>query len=154
LVDVASARPDRIVPIKRVVDAGLPVGVLVKPNWESAIARSIPEECVDFLVQGGKIAMFLNMGGMSEHVIKAADDRGLRIFGSSANISGTGNSFVLDEVPAAILDSTDLICDAGKCKYAGPERMATTIVELETGKLARAGIRYAEIEARLAGRAA
>jgi tRNA A37 threonylcarbamoyladenosine synthetase subunit TsaC/SUA5/YrdC len=98
------------------------------------------------LERDGKVALFLNMGGMSESVLKAADIRGIRIFGSSANISGTGNSFSLDEVPTSILESTDLICDAGRCKYASSERTATTIVELDTGETVRAGILYREIK--------
>lgn len=151
--DIASASPDEIRRIKRVVDAGLPVGVLAKPNWESTVAQAIPEDCVDLLERDGKIGLFLNMGGMSAGLLEAADARGLRIFGSSANISGMGNSFTLDEVPASILDSTDLVCDAGRCTYASSERMATTIVELDTGEIVRAGILHEEIKKRLLQRA-
>lgn len=136
--------------IKSVVDAGLPVGVLAQPDWSSPVARPIPEECRHLLEHKNRVALFLNMGGMSAEILEAADRRGMRIFGSSANISGTGNSFSLDEVPTSILDSTDLICDAGRCRYANPERLSSTIVDLATGKITRAGILHEKIKERLA----
>ena len=148
-LDLVTAAPEEIRRMKKVIDAGLPVGVLAKPNWASETARSVPRDCLDLLEQDGKIALFMNMGGMSVDVINAANGRGLRLFGSSANISGTGNSFSLDEVPASILDSTDLRCDAGRCKYANYGRSASTIVELSTGEIVRAGILHAEIKKRL-----
>lgn len=149
--EMADASGDDIIPIKRVVDAGLPVGVLVKPNWDSSVAKPIPHNCRPMLERDGRVALFLNMGGMSAEILTAADRRGVRIFGSSANISSTGNSFALEEVPASILDSTDLICDAGRSKYANPERVSSTIVDLGTGEIVRAGILHEQIKERLKG---
>jgi len=148
---MARSTADESARIKRVVDAGLPVGVLATPDWTSPVAQPIPEDCRPLLERDGRVALFLNMGGMSGDILAAADRRDLRIFGSSANISGTGNSFALEEVPTSILDSTDLICDAGRSKYANPERVSSTIVDLGTGEIVRAGILYEEIKERLKG---
>lgn len=148
-LDIVHASPDGVRRVQKVVDAGLPVGVLAKPDWDSEAARPVPKNCRRLLEQDGKIALFMNMGGMSADILRAADDRGLRVFGSSANLSGTGNSFSLDEVPTSILDSTDLRCDAGRCKHANAERLASTIVELGTGEIVRTGILHDEIHKRL-----
>lgn len=137
--------------VKRVVDAGLPLGVITTPNWESDVAKSIPRDCIERLAKGNKLALFLNMGGLSEYLIALADRVGTRLFGSSANISGKGNSFSLGDVPPTMLDGVDIVCDAGQCKYTNPERLASTILDLETGELTRRGIVYADIERLLNG---
>lgn len=144
-VDAADAAPTDIERIRRVVEAGLPVGVLVEPNWESAMVRSIPEDCLELLTNNGKLGLFMNMGGMSGNLLAAADRAGVRLFGSSANISGTGNSFSLEEVPESIVGAMDILCDAGTCTFANPDRLPSSIVDLATGQLTRRGILHEEI---------
>ena len=90
--------------------------------------------------------MFINLGGMNPELLKAAEEAGIQLFGSSANISGNGNSFTLDEVPTALLDAADVVCEGGTCRYANPERLASTIVDLETATLTRRGALHKEIE--------
>ena len=133
----------------RVVDAGLPVGIVTRPKWNSATGRSISEDCRDLLTRDGRLALFINMGGMSNVLLRVADERGVRLFGSSANISGKGNSFSIDDVPDAMLESVDIVCEAGTCKYANPERMASSIVDMDSRTLLRAGILHEEIAALL-----
>ena len=41
-LDLTKGTDAEIERVKRVVDAGLPVGVITEPNWESDVARSIP----------------------------------------------------------------------------------------------------------------
>jgi tRNA A37 threonylcarbamoyladenosine synthetase subunit TsaC/SUA5/YrdC len=144
-VDIADSNGRDVERLKRVVDAGLPVGVLTTPDWESDAARSIPQDCVHLLVSQGKLALFMNMGGMSEDLLEIANQRGVRLFGSSANISGMGNSFSLDDVPDEIVEAMDIVCEIGPCKYKNPDRLPTSIVDLETGTLTRSGILHDEI---------
>jgi len=144
-LDASSAEHGRIRVAERVASAGLPVGILTPLEWESAVVRSIPEDCRDLLIKDDKMALLINMGGISDLWIAAADAAGVRLFGSSANISGTGNSFRLEEVPSAMLDSVDITCEAGMCRYANPERSASSIIDVETGALVRAGILHEEI---------
>lgn len=148
-VDIARESEPDVARVQRVVEAGHPIGVLTTPRWESATARAIPQECIQHLLKDDKLAVFMNMGGMSEALIAAADAAGMRLFGSSANISGSGNSFSIEEVPDPLLDAVDIVCEAGPCKYANPERLASSIVDTRTGKLTRRGILHGEIEALL-----
>ena len=144
-VDAADASPAEIDRIRRVVDADLPVGVLVKPKWDSAMVRSIPEDCLELLNTDGRLGLFMNMGGMSGELLAAGARAGVRLFGSSANISGMGNSFSLDDVPDSIVSSMDVLCDAGTCAFANPNRLPSSIVDLESGQLIRRGILHEEI---------
>ncbi len=131
--------------IRRIVDADLPVGVLVEPDWNSAMVRSVPRDCLDLLSSGGKLGLFMNMGGMSRHLLEAGDRAGVRLFGSSANLSGQGNSFSPQDVPQSIVDAMDIVCDAGTCMFANPGRMPSSIVDFGTRRLTRRGILHEEI---------
>lgn len=144
-VDAADATPAEVDGIRAVIEAELPVGVLVKPKWESAMARSIPQDCLDLLTTNGKLGLFMNMGGMSRELLDAGVRVGVRLFGSSANISGMGNSFSLEDVPDSIVSRIDIVCDAGTCTHANPDRLPSSIVDLETGQLTRRGILHEEI---------
>jgi tRNA A37 threonylcarbamoyladenosine synthetase subunit TsaC/SUA5/YrdC len=144
-VEAADAAPTEIDRIRRIVDADLPVGVLVKPKWDSAMVRSIPKDCLELLTTNGKLGLFMNMGGMSGELLAAGTRAGVRLFGSSANISGMGNSFSLEDVPVSIVSAMDILCDAGTCTFANPDRLPSSIVDLETGQLSRRGILHEEI---------
>jgi tRNA A37 threonylcarbamoyladenosine synthetase subunit TsaC/SUA5/YrdC len=148
--DVAGEQTEATRRIERVVQAGLPVGVLARVNWESSVIQAVPDDCIDRLVKDDKVALFMNMGGVSAELIRVADERGVILFGSSANISGKGNSFALQEVPESMLEAVDILCEDGRCKYANAERLASSIVDLETGALTRRGILHEDIERLLA----
>lgn len=145
-LDAADTAPEPLRRMQRVVDAGFPLGILVRPDWESDTVTAIPKDCVDLLLKDEKLALFINMGAMSTELIEAAEKAGIQLFGSSANISGSGNSFTLDEVPAALLEAADAVCEGGTCRYANPERLASTIVDLDTSNLTRRGALHEEIE--------
>jgi tRNA A37 threonylcarbamoyladenosine synthetase subunit TsaC/SUA5/YrdC len=146
-VDISAGnRRSDIGRIEPVVNEGLPVGVVTTPDWHSRVGRTIPADCVELLVREEKLALFMNMGGMGDELIKTADGEEILLFGSSANISGKGNSFSLSDVPPPMLDAVDIVCEAGTCKYANPQRLASTIVDLASGQLTRRGILADEIE--------
>jgi tRNA A37 threonylcarbamoyladenosine synthetase subunit TsaC/SUA5/YrdC len=146
-VDVAGDGAQQIECARRVVDAGLPVGFLTHPLPGNSVLKTVPSDCMQYIMKADKVAMFINMGGLSRYLIDAADRDGTRLFGSSANISGKGNSFSLDDVPGAFFDAVDIVVDAGDCKYQNAERLASSIVDLSTGEMTRAGILEAEIMA-------
>jgi len=150
-LDITKGTRAEIERIKRVIDAGLPVGVITEPDWQSKVARSIPPDCIELLSRDGRLALFMNMGGMSDALIASADRQGILLFGSSANISGKGNSFLISDVPETMLEQVDVVCEAGECKLANSQRLASTIVDLHTGELIRRGVLHAEITRLLAG---
>lgn len=144
-IDAADAPPGKIARVRPVIEAQLPVGVLVKPRPESEVVRSIPGDCLDMLTSNGKLGLFMNMGGMSREILEVGTRERVRLFGSSANISGMGNSFSLRDVPESIVSRMDIVCDAGTCTHANPDRLPSSIVDLETGRLTRHGILHEEI---------
>jgi len=144
-VEIAQSNAQQLEQIAKVVKAGLPIGIQAVPDWESDVAKSIPKDCLDLLVSNGKLALFMNMGGMSDDLLEIANERDIRLFGSSANISGMGNSFSLGDVPEEIVKAMDIVCEIGTCKYKNPDRLPASIVDLETGTLTRSGILHEDI---------
>lgn len=142
----ADATGEEMARVAKLVRAGLPLGVLTKAHWQSDLARSIPENCREFLVSQDRVGLFMNMGGMSEELLSVATRRGVRLFGSSANLSGMGNSFSLEDVPVDIVDAMDIVCETGACKYSNPDRLPSSIIDIRTGELTRRGILHEEIE--------
>ena len=57
-----------------------------------------------------------------------------------------GNSFALEDVPAQIVEEMDIVCETGACKFTNPDRLPSSIVDIETGQLTRRGILHEEIE--------
>ena len=149
---LADATPEELKRVENLVRAELPVGVLTKALWDSEIARSIPENCREFLVSEDRVGLFMNMGGMSDDLLSVATQKGLRLFGSSANLSGMGNSFSIEDVPDEIVDKMDIVCETGACKYTNPDRLPSSIIDINTGKLVRRGILHKEIERLLGDR--
>lgn len=144
--EASAATPERIAAIARVDEAGLPVGLVTSTKWDGDIAKTIPGDVVDKVAKDGKMALFINMGGLSNMLLSEADRIGLRLFGSSANISGAGNSFRLDEVPEAMLEQVDIKVEGDTCRYVNAERMASSIVDVDDGVFTRRGILADEIE--------
>ena len=131
----------------KVVSAHLPLA-LVTPIAESSgpIRRwdpAVRAQCT----QDGTIATFHNAGALLCAVATLAFADGELLVGSSANRSGTGNNHTLDEVPPEMCAAADAIVDGGRTPFADLGRMATTIVDLSTGRFVRAGLHYDTIRA-------
>jgi tRNA A37 threonylcarbamoyladenosine synthetase subunit TsaC/SUA5/YrdC len=150
-LQLVDAKPEEIARVDKVIRAGLPIGVLTRAHWENELARSIPKNCIEFLVSDERVGLFTNMGGMSEDLLSIATERGMRLFGSSANISGMGNSFSPEDVPVQIVEAMDIVCETGACKYSNSDRLPSSIVDITTGQLIRRGILHEEIERLLDG---
>jgi tRNA A37 threonylcarbamoyladenosine synthetase subunit TsaC/SUA5/YrdC len=101
----------------------------------------------------GTIALFFRAGRILERVaeLALADDK--LLIGSSANISGAGNNYTLDDVPDVMREGADLVLDRGPAWFRNDAQLASTILDLTTGTFLRRGINYVRIAECWAGRA-
>ncbi len=98
------------------------------------------------------IALFYSAGRLVERVAELALADGKLVLGSSANLSGTGNNYSFAEVPDVMRDGADLALDRGPVWYVNEQRLATTILDLTSGRFLRKGIQYARIAESWLGR--
>jgi tRNA A37 threonylcarbamoyladenosine synthetase subunit TsaC/SUA5/YrdC len=87
---------------------------------------------------GGTVAAYHNGGAVLSGLAARAFQQERLLVGSSANRSGTGNQYTLDEVPAEIRRAVDVIVDQGRIPTR--TRQAATILELPSGRFLRIGI--------------
>lgn len=94
----------------------------------------------------GTIAVFLNAGVLVTALAERAWAEGRLVVGSSANRSGAGNAYAPSEVTDAIRRGVDCVVDVGEVPRATPERLATTLLHLGSGRFLRRGIAADAIE--------
>jgi tRNA A37 threonylcarbamoyladenosine synthetase subunit TsaC/SUA5/YrdC len=95
----------------------------------------------------GTIALFFSAGRILERLAERALADGRVVIGSSANLSGTGNNYALEDVPASMRDGVDLVIDRGPAWYRNERQLASTILDLTTGSFLRQGVNYDRIAA-------
>jgi tRNA A37 threonylcarbamoyladenosine synthetase subunit TsaC/SUA5/YrdC len=61
------------------------------------------------------------------------------LMGSSANLSGSGSKFQLEDVQESLRQGCDLVLDYGTSRYSNAMQMGSTIIELPTWKILRWG---------------
>lgn len=127
------------------VTENFPCAFVVRANRDSVMLRNLAVWVRTQLVTDDRIAVFLNTGRLTEELVaRAARDRVL-IVGSSANPSGSGNRYRLQDVEGSIAGSVQGIVDGGNCRYTHPLKRGTTIVDFENLAIERVGIKYDEI---------
>lgn len=94
----------------------------------------------------GTIATFYGVGPLIQRVAALALAEGELVVGSSANVSGTGNNYRLEDVPPEILGAVDLIVE-GNPRFQSRRRLASTILDLTTGQFQRQGVEFEAVEA-------
>jgi tRNA A37 threonylcarbamoyladenosine synthetase subunit TsaC/SUA5/YrdC len=75
----------------------------------------------------GTLGMLLNGGPLFEEVCRLSAEAVLPIFGSSANITGTGPRFRVEDIPQELLDLADVVVDYGLRRYHVYQRSATIL---------------------------
>lgn len=119
-----------------VVGAIAPSSRLLAP-----LAPFVRSQCTS----GATIATFHNAGELVTRVAERAFADGRLLVGSSANRSGTGNTYTLDEVPTEMRTGVDAVVDAGAVPRTGDRRIATTILDLHSGRFLREGMHFDRI---------
>jgi hypothetical protein len=80
----------------------------------------------------GTVAMLLSAGKLFEEVCRLCREAVLPVFGSSANISGTGPRFRVEDIQPELLAIVDVVVDYGLRKHHIYQR-STTILKFGDG---------------------
>ena len=123
-----------------------PLAIVTRLNPDSRLLRSFDPDVLAQSTQDGTIATFHGAGDLIRAIALLAYDDGKLIVGSSANTSGTGNNYAFDDVPESIKSNVDLTLDHGMARFANPERLATTLLDLTRNRFQRRGIDFEKIE--------
>jgi tRNA A37 threonylcarbamoyladenosine synthetase subunit TsaC/SUA5/YrdC len=123
-----------------------PIAVIARSNPQSKLLARMEPFVIEQSQKAGTIATFYGVGPLIQRIAALAYADGELVVGSSANLSGTGNNYRIDEVPDAIRGAVDLVVE-GTPRFQSPDRLASTIIDLISGRFQRKGVHHAEVEA-------
>jgi hypothetical protein len=122
-------------------DYDLPVAVVAGFHQSHPLLQALGAEALAASTDGGTLAMLLNAGVFLGAVTREATAQGQPLFGSSANLTGTGTRFRATDVQPEILGVADVVVDYGLMKFH-QYRRSSTMIDFRTIEVVRIGSCY------------
>lgn len=123
------------------LDADLPLCVVAPFRADHPVVAAVDAETLTASTVGDTLAMLVNGGRLQEELVRLTHAAGLPLFGSSANLTGTGTKFRVADIQQPIIDAVDLVVDYGLCKWYHYRR-SSTVIDFSTMEVVRIGSCY------------
>jgi tRNA A37 threonylcarbamoyladenosine synthetase subunit TsaC/SUA5/YrdC len=88
----------------------------------------------------GTLDMLLNAGQFHNEVARQAWERGVPVFGSSANTSLAGSKYRYEDIEEPVRNAASIHFDYGLSKYANPAGRSSTIIDFRDFTVIRVGV--------------
>lgn len=109
------------------VDHDLPMGVVAPYRPEHPLLKAVEPELFKASTANGTIGMLLNGGRIHTEIGRLAREALHPVFGSSANLTGTGTKFRLEDVQSEVRAIADIQINYGLRRYHTYGRSSTII---------------------------
>lgn len=115
-------------------DYDLTVGVVAPYRKDHPLIAKLDDELLKASTGHGTVAMLLNAGQLFEEVCRLCREAVLPVFGSSANLTGTGPRFRVEDIQPEILEIADVVVNYGlrRCHVYG---RSATILKFGNGEV-------------------
>ena len=113
-------------------DFNLPLGAIGTYRPDHPLVQKVDPELLKESTANGTIGMLLNAGPLYEELCRLAQEDTQPLLGSSANLTGTGPKFRVEDIQPELKGIADIIVDYGLRKYHTYNRSAT-ILDLSRG---------------------
>jgi tRNA A37 threonylcarbamoyladenosine synthetase subunit TsaC/SUA5/YrdC len=123
------------------IDAGLPLTVAAAYRADHPVVAAVDPGTLAASTVGSTLALLLNGGRLQDELVRLCHQAELPLLGSSANLTGTGTKFRVEDIQQEILDVVDLVIDYGLRKYH-LYRRSSTIIDFTTMEVVRIGTCY------------
>lgn len=124
-----------------VEDHDLPVAVVAGFRESHPLLTALGAEALAASTDGGTLAMLLNAGNFLAAVTREATAQGQPLFGSSANLTGTGTRFRAADIQPEIRAVAEVVVDYGLQKFHRYRR-SSTMIDFRTMEVVRIGSCY------------
>ncbi|GAA0899522.1 Sua5/YciO/YrdC/YwlC family protein [Pseudonocardia zijingensis] len=124
-----------------VLDYGLPLGVVAPFRRDHPVVRRIDDETLAASTVGDTLAMLVNNGPFHDECARLSVERTVPLLGSSANLTGTGTKFRVEDIQQPILDIADVVIDYGLRPFHHYRR-SSTMIDFSTMQVIRIGSFY------------
>ncbi|PWY68512.1 hypothetical protein BO94DRAFT_540190 [Aspergillus sclerotioniger CBS 115572] len=122
-------------------DLDMGVGIVAPYNPDHPIMANFTPQTLANIVKNGKIGMFVGGGSLNREICRLNYEAGQVMVGSSANLTGRGQKFRVEDIEDEIKEVADLIVDYGLQRYHVYGR-ASILVDFEEMKVLRMGSCY------------
>ena len=139
-VHIPDARADEMIRCL-VEDYDLPVSAIGPFRPDHPLLRKLGDTALSASTEGGTLAILMNVGPLEHAMATLAANEGQPLFGSSANLTGTGTKFRGADVQAEIKAAAELVIDYGLMKYYRYRR-SSTMIDFRTMEVVRIGACY------------
>ncbi|SIR20080.1 Sua5/YciO/YrdC/YwlC family protein [Pseudacidovorax sp. RU35E] len=124
-----------------VVDHDLPLGVIGSFRPDHPLLRQLGDEAVRASSAVGTIGVLLNAGPFHKALTRLSREEVVPLFGSSANLTGTGTRFRVEDIQPELRAIADITIDYGLRRYH-VYRRAGTLINFDTLQVIRMGACY------------
>lgn len=125
-----------------IFDNDLPMSTVAPFHADHAMYKNVAPFVLQNSTKLGTIDMLLNAGVFHNEMTKQSLERGMPVFGSSANTSLQGSKYRLEDIEEPVLTAGDMLVDGGQSKYHNAEGLSSTIIDFTTFKTVRIGVCY------------
>jgi hypothetical protein len=123
-------------------DYGYPLAVIAPYRADHPHIKAIEPSLVPYCTHNGTMAAALNQGGpFHGETARRSRENCLPIFTSSANLTGTGVKFRVEDIEPEVIAAADLVLDYGLRRYH-LYRGSATQLNFQTMQVTRMGICY------------
>ena len=94
--------------------------------------------------------MLLNAGQFHNEIARQSWERGMPVFGSSANTSLQGSKYRYEDIETPVREAASVHFDYGLSKYANPHGHSSTIIDFRDFSVIRVGVVFDRVAAAFA----
>lgn len=123
----------------------LPLSIIGRYRPDDPLIAGAPADSLRLATKGDTIDLLLNPGPIHNELARLSFESGMAVFGSSANASLTGSKFRFEDIEPEVRLGVDLAVDSGPTRYSHPSGMGSTIIDLDSMRPLRIGIRFDDI---------
>ncbi len=97
--------------------------------------------------RAGTMDMLLNAGQFHNEIARQSWQRGVPVFGSSANTSLEGSKYRYADIEAPVREAASVYFDYGTSRYANPQGHSSTIIDFRDFSVIRVGVVFDRVAA-------
>ncbi len=123
----------------------LPFSIVADYRADHPLLDAVEPFVLENSTKGGTVDMLINAGALHNMIARTSAERGMAVFGSSANRSLTGSKYRLQDIEPSVRAAAALAIDYGTSKYANPEGRSSTIIDFRNFTVIRRGVCFEQI---------
>ncbi|KAJ5668360.1 uncharacterized protein N7477_006930 [Penicillium maclennaniae] len=143
--------PDETMEMIRVLhqDLDMSFGVVAPYRSDHPILQQLTPATLANTTKNNTLGIYIGGSSLMMELSRLNDEAGQLMLGSSANLTGTGQKFRVEEVDDGIKEASDIIVDYGLQRYHIYGGRPSTIIDFENMKVLRVGSSYELLRERL-----